>query len=179
MTKVFQDQVTEYGGSLKFGGGISLWFVPKGSKADDSTSQAGLIVQQINIQANRPLQQIYDLTTKYAYSVASRVQTTVQLDKMVGPAGIVSAFYEKFGDVCQGINNDVWMQLAGVECTEATAKFKDTNDLDPKVSTRTFQKFAKVVSAMLQQVTFSANVQSYLVTESCQIQGLDLEFTAT
>jgi hypothetical protein len=187
-TKIFNDQVTEYGGAMRQETGVKIIYQPMAIDANGNKSigakvqsQTHLIVQSFNIGVQRPLQTIFDLTTNYVFYVAGKVQSSVGVEKIVGPKGIMSDFYAQFGDICANAANLVWFVVDVPHCSDywATQSALSTDGTGGATSTA-FKDYAgqanvvEVSSVQLQGVTFTANVQNYLVTESCQMQGLDV-----
>jgi hypothetical protein len=172
--KIFSDQVTEFGGGMKAGEGLKLIFQ---TVNQDNTgklswgtahSTTGLIVQQISIQTQRPLQIIYDLTSKYAYYSAGRVQTSATVEKIVAPLGVVLEFYSTFGDVCNGAFNLVWFIIQPKKCTLSWAGSKTI------AGGSGGHNIVEVQSMLLSGVGVAASVQNFMITETCQMQGLDV-----
>jgi hypothetical protein len=193
--KIFNDQVTKYGGSLRAESGIRIIYQPltateqggitnqsgSGSTASRAgySSQANLIVQSFNIGVQRPLQTLFDLSSNYAFYVAGKVQSTVSLEKIVGPKGVSRSFYGYFGDVCYGAMNIVWFIVCPEKCSTFFANSGitttgNTNDALSKLAGGLQSNVVEVQSLQLQGVTFAASVQNFLVTESCQMTGLDV-----
>jgi hypothetical protein len=195
---IFGDQVLEYGGSIKAGTGHSITFTaPLNKYIDDlgtastgfsstvsksaTWAQTHLLVQQVNIQVQRPLTTLYDLTTVYAYYIAGRSQASMSLQKVVGPTAIVSVFYYKFGDVCQGVNNDILFDIVTEDCGEIygipdyVGFERQRTAAGTAVSPQIAQdaKRINVSHCILSQCSFAANVQNFQVNEDCQMQGMN------
>jgi hypothetical protein len=173
--KIFSDQTLQYGGSFKAGNGHPIFFSPPcGSEFGFRITQTGLLVQQISIQAQRPLQTVYDLTTVYAYYVAQKAQVNMSLQKLVGPEAILGIFYVKFGDVCQGLDGNIWFDIGTDDCDVCEDNINRAVGNVPDGA-----KTLKVRNCALSSVGFSANVQSYQVNEDCQLAGLNVEIEDT
>ena len=150
--KIFQDVSTEYGGGMKFNKGFIL------TLSGGSGELTGLIVQNLDIGVQRPITTLYDLTSQFVYYVSGRCTTQLTLQKACGPRGIMSKFYEALGDVCNADKNNMTFKLPS-DCETASDGF---NVLTSK-------------NCILTQVSFSCNVQNYVVSDNCQIQGTELE----
>jgi hypothetical protein len=191
--KIFNDQVTKYGGSLRAERGIKIIYQPLDRTATGAKgtrpltmNQSRLIVQQFNIQVQRPLQTLFDLASNCAFYVAGKVQSSVSMEKIVGPQGISEEFYKKFGDVCQGAANLVWFVVAPEKCSDF---FADSGTKNAQLSARSSYSSApdksqqsnvvEVQALQLTTASFTANVQNYLVTESCQMTGMDVSLKWT
>ena len=161
--KLFKDVETQYGGGMKFAEG----FVLKISGDSGSNSIEGLIVQNLDVGAQRPVTVLYDLTSNKVYYVAGRCQTQIGLQRVCGPKGIIGAFYATLGNVCNaGRNNMSFSFPPGCKGNEQTGVDKmasnDFNVLTAK-------------NCILMNVQFTCNVQNYVISENCQIQGSELE----
>ena len=157
--KLFKDVETKYGGGMKFNEG----FVLKISGDSGTSSIEGLIVQNLDVGAQRPVTVLYDLTSNKVYYVAGRCQTQIGLQRVCGPKGIVGAFYKTLGDVCNaGKNNMSFSFPPGCEQPSGTSGDNDFNVLTAK-------------NCILMNVQFACNVSNYVISENCQIQGTELE----
>ena len=157
--KLFKDVETKYGGGMKFSEG----FVLKISGDSGLGSIEGLIVQNLDIGAQRPVTVLYDLTSNKVYYVAARCQTQLALQRVCGPKGIIGAFYATLGDVCNaGKNNMSFSFPPGCEPVEKNGSGNDFNVLTAK-------------NCILMNVQFACNVANYVISENCQIQGTELE----
>ena len=83
--KLFKDVETQYGGGMKFAEG----FVLKISGDNKASAIEGLIVQNLDVGAQRPVTVLYDLTSNKVYYVAGRCQTQIGLQRVCGPKGII------------------------------------------------------------------------------------------
>jgi len=80
---------------------------------------SGLLVQNVQLQYSQQVSFVYDLAkADDVYYIAGRTSGTLALGKVVGSAGIVKGFYEKFGDVCK-VKQAGNLELSGIAgCTE-------------------------------------------------------------
>ena len=161
--KLFKDVETKYGGGMKFDEG----FVLKISGDSGTSTIEGLIVQNLDISAQRPVTVLYDLTSNKVYYVAGRCQTQIGLQRVCGPKGIVGAFYSTLGNVCNAAKNNMSFSFPpGCEGNSQTG-IDRANNTDFNVLT------AK--NCILMTVQFTCNVQNYVISENCQLQGTELE----
>jgi hypothetical protein len=173
-SKIFTDQVTECGGAMSRGKGMHLIYqaIASGSSglsfSGAAQSQGGLILQQFNVQTQRPIEMVFDLTTQYAYYVAGKAQTQLNVQKMVGPVGAVTDFYSTFGDVCKSTFNLVWFIPTPNKCSNF---WKDLAAMGGETVIETG-------SVSLSKVGFSSSVQNFMVTETCDMQGSDVRLTS-
>ena len=157
--KLFKDVETKYGGGMKFNEG----FVLKISGDSGSSAIEGLIVQNLDVGAQRPVTVLYDLTSNKVYYVAGRCQTQIGLQRVCGPKGIIGAFYSTLGDVCNAGKNHMSFSFPpGCEQATGSDGGNNFNVLTAK-------------NCILMDVRFACNVSNYVISENCQIQGTELE----
>jgi len=160
--KLFKDVETQYGGGMKYSEG----FILKISGDSGASAIEGLIVQNLDIRANRPVTVLYDLTSNKVYYVAGRCTTQVGLQRVCGPRGIVGAYYATLGNVCNaGKNNMSFSFPPGCET--------DTQGGSDRISTKDFNVLI-AKNCILLDVQFACNIQNYVISENCQIQGSEL-----
>ena len=161
--KLFKDVETQYGGGMKFAEG----FILKISGDSGSSAIEGLIVQNLDIRANRPVTVLYDLTSNKVYYVAGRCQTQIGLQRVCGPRGIIGAFYATLGNVCNAGNNNMSFSFPpGCEQNAQTG----TDNI-----TATDFNILTAKNCILLDVQFACNIQNYVISENCQIQGSELD----
>lgn len=99
------------------GAGFSI---DKASMAFSGMSGGALMIQNVKIQYNQKITTVYDLADNtQVYYVAGKAEGVLQLGKLVGSAGLVSAFYITYGNVCAPGAAVTISALAG--CTGTTA----------------------------------------------------------
>jgi len=83
-------------------------------------ASSGLLVQNIQIQYTQQVSFVYDLAkADDVYYVAGRTSGTMALGKVVGEKGLVTSFYNAYGDVCQVKGKTI--ELSGIAgCTPTT-----------------------------------------------------------
>lgn len=84
------------------------------------TGTGGLMIQNVKIQYNQKITTVYDLADNtQVYYVAGKAEGVLQLGKLVGSGGLITAFYTTYGDVCNPGAAVTISALAG--CTGTTA----------------------------------------------------------
>ena len=63
-------------------------------------SSTGLLLQRLNITYSQQVQRIYALDTPHTYLVAGRTEGQMEANQVLGPSGVMTAFYKKYADVC-------------------------------------------------------------------------------
>jgi hypothetical protein len=175
--KFFSDNQVTYGGGLKPSAGytmalykdkrstggilntiantVSDWL----SLSDGGDALTGILVQGMNMQANRPLTVAYDLTSTDAYFICGRTQVNGGLQRLCGPKGIIGKFYEMISDPC-GTGNNLWFQF--------------NNGCGTKYAEGHYDKLI-MRFCLLENIQFAANAQDYVISENNQIRALDIE----
>jgi hypothetical protein len=75
----------------------------------------GMIVQQVNIGYQQQVTRLYEIGSTNTYYVAGRVQGNMTVGRIVGPGVTMSAFYARFGDVCNAAQNTLNLYI-GTGC---------------------------------------------------------------
>jgi len=65
------------------------------------TNNAGLIMQQLQLEYKQNVTRLYALEDAKVYFVAGRTEGVFTVQHVVGPQGLLKAFIEKYGDVCK------------------------------------------------------------------------------
>jgi len=94
----------------------------------------GILMQNINVTYNRPVQRIYELgmagkPTNFYY-IEGRPQGTMTAAHVIGPGKDMVRYYAQFGDVCKASQNTVTLSLTPNMCPDSqvpTMEIKATN----------------------------------------------------
>jgi len=117
----------------------------------DSTK--GLLVQNVQIAYQQQVSFVYDLASpEDVYYISGRTSGTASIGKMVGPAGLMTDFYAKYGNVCEAGETITFGGLAGCTQSAAIAGSKLT-----------------LVNPIVTQIGISLNVDTALINENIQI----------
>jgi hypothetical protein len=136
--------------------------ISKAVKAAQTAGINGLILQQIDLQANRPVTTFYDLQGGNVYYVAGKSTVTTGVQRIVGPNGVITAFYKTFGRVCNAKYNVLAMDMSKAACTSGGVAATQVNNN------------MAVFNCLLMQLSISVSAQNFIITESAQIQGSEL-----
>ena len=63
-------------------------------------STTGLLLQRLQIQYAQQVSRIYALDTPHTYLIAGRTEGQMEANQVLGPSGVMTAFYKKYADVC-------------------------------------------------------------------------------
>jgi hypothetical protein len=181
LAPIFGGQQTTFGGSLNMDNGVGFVFLTRsdfgGNKPpDDKTIETqgklgvtkaskgikGLIVQQLDIQAARPLSTFYDISSTNVYYVAGKSTAQVGLNRIVGPKGLILDYYKQFGDPCNAPYNFMYVDLSKSACDEQGKTVAAT------------KSSLCVRNCILSNITISVSVQNFVITEAGQITGSQL-----
>lgn len=124
-------------------------------------NSSGLLVQNIQISYQQQVSFVYDLAkADDVYYIAGRASGTLAMGKIVGSKGILKAFYEKFGNVCNVANQSVTLSgLAG--CSASTNVTNAVTIREPVVS----------------QFGLTMNVDTAIIGENVQMIFATLELS--
>jgi hypothetical protein len=177
---IYGGQEVKFGGAMNMDTGLGFVFLTRDSfasagqstvSADDAITAAagnnansqngiqGLIVQQLDIQADRPLSTFYDIASANVYFVAGRSSAKAGLNRIVGPKGLILKYYAKFGNPCDAAYNFMVFDLSKSACDELG------NNVTGNTSTLV------VSNCVLMQIAMSVSVQNFVITEMGQVQG--------
>jgi hypothetical protein len=134
----------------------------------------GLIVQQLDIRADRPITTFYDISSASVYYVAGRSSATMGLNRIVGPRGILLKWYRMFGSPCLSPYNFIVIDISKSACDEKGQKVDPTTGTTGSASGAASADNLVVSHCVLMQVSLSISVQNFVITETGQIQGTQL-----
>lgn len=109
-----------------------LTFSADSAESTGSTSafsgsiDAGLIMQQLNVQYSQNVTRLYALEDARVYFVAGRTDGNLTIQHVIGPAGLQKAFIEAYSNVCN-IKGKVFNLSLAAGCSvagNATAQSK-------------------------------------------------------
>jgi len=96
-----------------------------GSMSSDATrvtfaglTGTGLLLQNLQIQYSQQISRLYALDTPYTYFVAGRTDGAMKAAQVIGPNGVVTAFYQRYADVCNTVGNMQMRAAAGCHASE-------------------------------------------------------------
>jgi len=78
----------------------------------------GLLLQNLQVQYSQQITRLYALDTPYTYFVAGRTDGSMRASQVVGPAGIQTAFYQRYADVCNSTGSMQMSAAAGCHSSE-------------------------------------------------------------
>jgi hypothetical protein len=82
-------------------------------------SGTGLLLQSLQLQYAQTITRLYALDTPYTYFVAGRTDGSMRAGQVVGPKGVVTAFYQRYSDVCNSTSNMQMRAAAGCHTDES------------------------------------------------------------
>ena len=124
---------------------------------------AGMIVQQVNIGYQQQVTRLYEIGSDLTYYVAGRVQGNMTIGRIVGPGVLMSAFYQRFGDVCNASQNTMNLYI-GTGCRSnagTTAQFTNAR--------------FKMSYVVLINVGISVGAMDMVINEQLQLMFISME----
>jgi hypothetical protein len=105
-----------------FGGAMSA----DGAQINFTEGSAGLLSQNLQIQYQQEIRRIWELESNKTYFVAGRSSGTLSIARIIGPKPLSSAFFTRFGNVCNAGDNIInFSGVAGCG-TSAQARYSMT-----------------------------------------------------
>jgi hypothetical protein len=122
----------------------------------------GMIVQQVNIGYQQQVTRLYEIGSDLTYYVAGRVQGNMTVGRIVGPGVVMSAFYARFGDVCNAAQNTMNLYI-GTGCRSTGG------------TTATFMNARFTISyAVLINVGISVGAMDMVINEQLQMMFISM-----
>jgi hypothetical protein len=127
------------------------------------------LIQNINATFMQNVTRLYEVGSNFAspgginssnvYYVGGRSQGTCAIARVIGPSTLLSAYYAKFGDVCQAATNNMQLTFDNGVCFPGNGRF----------STYTLRY------CVITQIGISVAAQDMVVNENSQLMfsGLD------
>jgi hypothetical protein len=163
---VFGDNAsTKIGGVFAASGGLGFKIGKQyGSTNGKPSTNAGLCLQQLTLNAQRQVSQLYDLVSDYVYYVAGRGQCTGQLARVLGPTKVMVDMLKTLGDPCSGGEGIFF--LGGAHC-----------DVANQQKTMTSELFGKLYISQMMSNSYGINAssQNYIINESIGFQGANVK----
>jgi hypothetical protein len=172
---LFQDDLSFFGGGIKTAKGVGFVIGQLNSAtskagsydADLGLYASGLLIQQISANTKRPISTIFDLADRAVYYVAGREQATIQMNRIIGPAGTVVKYYAELGDICKS-------PMCTFDFNSSTCVRKEGGSAHGSTVDSKAKLYA--MACVLVDVTFASSVQDYVCTEAGVLQSTSLRF---
>ena len=101
---------------MAYGGG----FVSDTGVIQDGGPISGLLMQNIQVQYQRPITKIYELGSAgkntNVYYVEGRPQGTMTIARIVGFSAVIGTFYTKYGNACNAASNNMSLNMTTAQC---------------------------------------------------------------
>jgi hypothetical protein len=110
MADIFSRSGTDFQGS--FTSDSARVTFAGGGTSSGAILGAGLITQSIGVNYTQSITQLFEIGTNFTYFVAGRAQGQVSIARVLGPRPIQTAFYAKYGNVCNAATNNLNFEAA-------------------------------------------------------------------
>jgi hypothetical protein len=141
----------------------SIGIVP-GTTLNGTKGISGLVIQQLDFRADRPLSTFYDISSACVYYVAGRSTVMMGLNRIVGPRGLIVDYYTEFGSPCLAPYNHMFFDISKAACGANGVAVPSQNSK------------LLVKNCVLTQIAMSVSVQNFVITETGQVQGSQLAY---
>jgi hypothetical protein len=176
---IYGGQEITFGGAMNMDTGLGFVFLGKndfvmnpsadaaigmlaGSNANNTTGIQGLIIQQLDLRADRPISTFYDISSASVYYVSGRSTVVMGLNRIVGPRGLILKYYQNFGNPCDAYWNYMVFDMSKSACDEQGNALTGNNNT------------LVASNCVLMQIALSVSVQNFVITETGQVQGSQL-----
>ncbi len=146
----------------------------KGSFAADSakvtfatggSSQAGgvgLLTQNLSVNYTQQVTRIYEIGSQATFYVGGRTQGQATLGRIFGPRKIQTAFYHKYGDVCQAADNTINFELEAGCAGGPGVEFAKTG--------------FTIHNAVITSMGFTVQAQDMIINEQVQLMFVAMSY---
>ena len=147
-----------------FGGGFNA----SSTKVQFAGFKAGLGFNTMNLSYQQQIARIHDLDGDggNVYLVAGHPSGTANVNKIIGPRSLSSAFYSRYGDVCRASENNLTLHT-------------ETNCLSSSGGTSTSSGKLRLVleGVLLQGVSLAFNSENPVSNQSMGMSFIALDWT--
>ncbi len=161
---------------VNFGGAMHSQL---GLITSDAGVDIGVLLQNLQLQYSQQVTRIYELGVSgkktSTYYVAGRSQGQVQAAHIIGPGVALTAFYNKFSDVCQAGTNTLTIGLGPNVCGTPTGSLLGSTLASFGAAGGNVSYTMKY--CVLVGIGMSVSVQDYVVNENSTIMFTGLDFS--
>lgn len=130
---------------------------------DAAGADYGLLIQRMQTSYQQQVTRLYEVGKPAVYYVGGRTSGDITVDRVIGPRSISSAFYTKFGDVCQAASNSLNFSVQ-TNCT---------NTDDNPSGWASYTAFFCVITA----ISLGVQAADMLINENLRIMFSSFEYT--
>ena len=109
-----------------------------------------VLVQSLQFQYSQQITRLYDVTSPAIYYVGGRTSGRLSINRVIGPAASVTAFYQQYGNVCNAAQNLISLIFVQTDCSTG-ANNPATYDM---------------YNCAIEQVSVGVQAEAMIVTES-------------
>lgn len=111
MADIFNRDVSTLGGVFTSDRGKLSFSNAKGERVEAA------LVQNMTFTYSQNITRFYEVGGPRIYYVGGRTSGQATIARIIGPSVVLTAFYKKFGDVCQAATNTMGIRLEETDCT--------------------------------------------------------------
>lgn len=82
-------------------------------------NEPGMLIQRMQVSYVQQVGRIYELNSPLVYYIGGRTQGDASLSRVLGPKGLLLAFYARYGDMCRVMENTLNFTMSSAGCTPA------------------------------------------------------------
>ena len=144
--------------NMAYGGG----FVSDKGIIQDGKGLSGLLMQNIQVQYQRPITKIYELgqagQASKVYYVEGRPQGSMTIGRVIGFNNSMATFYQQYGSACNANKNDLSLNMSPAQC-EGTQNLSLT-----------------MHACVLSSIGFSVQAQQLVINENSTLEFANMSF---
>jgi hypothetical protein len=146
--------------------------------ADAAGSVSTTLVQNMQVTYMQNVTRLYEIGVQGGkaniYYIGGRSQGQMSIARVVGPSVLLSAYYSKYGDVCNAKGNDITFNLAQTDCSSlVAADFAIAGPIAAGSLTYTMK------GCVITQVGISVAAADMLINENSTLMFASLVYAAT
>lgn len=145
---------------MVYGGG----FVSDTGVIQDGGGITGILMQNLQVQYQRPITKIFELgkagANSNVYYVEGRPQGTLTIARVIGFSATIGAFYTKYGNACNAAQNNMSLNMTSAQCG-GTGK----------------QIGLTMHACVLTGVGFSIQAQQLVINENSSMEFANMSYT--
>lgn len=127
------------------------------------------LIQNFNATYAQNITRLYEINTNnkdvFVYYVGGRTSGQLGIARVIGPASLIGAFYQAFGNVCNAKNNTLDFALSQADCSQTRQANRGG------AAARYIVKFC-----VLAQVGITVGAQDMIINEQGQMIFSNLEY---
>jgi hypothetical protein len=111
MADIYNRAGNDFGGSFAADAAKVVFAGGSGGDLVGASGGVGLLTQQVQVSYSQQITRLYEIGSNFTFLVAGRTQGQIGLGRVLGPRAVQTAFYSKYGNVCNAPTNNLSLLL--------------------------------------------------------------------